>query len=175
MLTDPMASEVIYSFFLQVVLAGALGLMASHFWLHQRQENGLHATVTDPCEDLIEKAKLSERFKLGTKTPYQFEAAVTDDSFMHGCPAVQVSCCHPNELVRAPVFVSPLMYTMVADVEEDRRERETGWYVPKPSPPPVFGHFQALKVNPWEQGVYGHLILRLAIERFHVTSSPSRL
>ena len=119
MLTDPMASEVIYSFLLQVVLAGALGLMASHFWLHQRQENGLHATVTDPCEDLIEKAKLSERFKLGTKTPYQFEAAVTDDSFMHGCPAVQVSCCHPNELVRAPVFVSPLMYTMVADVEDE--------------------------------------------------------
>ena len=111
MLTDPMAAEVSCGFLLQVVLAGALGLIASHFWLHQPQENGLHATVTDPCEDLIEKAKLSERLKLGTKTPYQFEATVTDDSFMHGCPAVQVSCCQPNGLLRAPVYVSPLLCT----------------------------------------------------------------
>ena len=104
MLADPMALEVRYGFLLQVVVAGALGLIASHFWLYPRQENGLHATVTGPCEDLIEKAKLSERLKLGTKTPYQFEATVTDDSFMHGCPAVQVSCCQPNGLLRAPSF-----------------------------------------------------------------------
>lgn len=99
LLPDPMASEVSCSFLLQLMLAGALGLIASHLWLHQGQGNGLHATVADPCEDLIEKAKLSERFKLGTKTPYQFEAAVSDDSFIHGCSAVQVSCCHPNGLI----------------------------------------------------------------------------
>ena len=78
----------------------------------QGQGNGLHATVADPCEDLIEKTKLSERFKLGTKTPYQFEAAVSDDSFIHGCPAVQVSYCQPNGLIRAPVFVSIFIYTL---------------------------------------------------------------
>lgn len=99
LLPDPMASEVSCSFLLQLMLAGAIGLIASHLWLHQGQGNGLHATVADPCEDLIEKTKLSERFKLGTKTPYQFEAAVSDGSFIHGCSAVQVSCCHPNGLI----------------------------------------------------------------------------
>ena len=67
LLPDPMASEVSCSFLLQLMLAGALGLIASHLWLHQGQGNGLHATVADPCEDLIEKAKLFERFKARNK------------------------------------------------------------------------------------------------------------
>ena len=84
-----MALDVSYGLLAQFMIAGALGLLASHLWVSQYAGNDLGGAV-DTCKDFIEKTKLLKSLKLGTMTPYQVEVEVTDESYLHSCQAVQV-------------------------------------------------------------------------------------
>ena len=110
-----MALDVSYSLLVQFMIAGILGLLASQLWVNQHGGYDLGGTK-DTCEGFIEKTKLLKGLKLGTKTPYQFEVEVTDESYMHSCQAVQV---------RAHGIPIPVSGTTISN-----------YNVPPPPPPP---------------------------------------
>ena len=77
---------------LQCMLMAGLGLLASYLinkgtGVSDFQSSGLHQQT---CKEFLEKTKIPPGMRMSSKTPYQFDAPVKDESIVDGCSAVQV-------------------------------------------------------------------------------------
>ena len=77
---------------LQCMLMAGLGLLASYLinkgtGVSDFQSSGLHQQT---CKEFLEKTKIPPGMRMSSKTPYQFDAPVKDESIVDSCSAVQV-------------------------------------------------------------------------------------